>query len=136
MAWVTAADVVAEAGNPTATTLGFADSTAMNNHITNFLIPGAQNLIEQYLRTTYTDATVPAGVKHAALRVAATALIKIGVRKMSTLVRVEDWRVELSKQDIFTPEIRAELVPFEKRTTTTKSTKYKTQDIKDTWSEN
>lgn len=113
MTWTSSvADVVTEAGSPVPTTLGFADATAMNTYITTFLIPAAQNLIEQYLSRTYTDVTVPAGVKHAALRVAATGLIKIGIRKMSSLVRVSDWRVELSRQDIFTPEIKAELEVF------------------------
>ncbi len=135
MAWFDAADVVAEAGNPTPTTLGFADATMMNNHITNFLIPAAQSLIEQYLRRTYTDAGVPAGVRHAALRVVAVALAKIGIRKMGSLVRVQEWTVELSSPAIFTQEIRAELAPFEKRTPHTKASAYKSDDIRNLWGE-
>lgn len=116
MTWVTAANVIAEAGNPTPTSLGFADSTALSDHVTNFLIPAAQNLIEQYLRTTYTDSAVPAGLKWVAMRLAAAGLMKIGVRKMGGLVRVGDFQVELARQDVFTPDLQAELSSFKKKT--------------------
>jgi hypothetical protein len=116
MTWITAANVIAEAGNPTPSALGFADATALSDHVTNFLIPAAQNFIEQYLQATYTDVTVPAGVKWVAMRLAAAGLMKIGIRKMGGLVRVGDWQVELARQDVFTPELQAELNPFKSKT--------------------
>ena len=87
----------------------------MSGHVSNFLIPAAQNFIEQYLRTTYTDATVPAAVKWVAMRLAAAGLMKIGVRKMGGLVRVGEYQVELARQDVFTPDLQAELSAFKNK---------------------
>lgn len=117
MPWSTSADsVLAEAGNPKGTDLGFTNDSAMKTHTTSFLIPAAQNLIEQYVKTTYADSTVPPAVAHAAIRIAATGLMKIRIRKMGVLVRVADWQVELSSAVIFTPEIKAELADFVQKT--------------------
>jgi hypothetical protein len=135
MPWFTSTDVVAEAGNPSSESLGFPDATSMDAHINTFLIPAAQSLIQQYLRKTYTDDEVPGGVRHAALSVAARGLIRIGVRKMGSLVRVGEWRVELASEDIFTQDLRSELDPFISRTTHTKSTGYQTDDLKQRWNE-
>jgi len=135
LAWFTPADVAAEAGNPKHDSLGFSDATAMDTHIATFLIPAAQSLIQQYLRTTYADGEVPAGVRHAALSVAARGLMRIGVRKMGSLVRVGEWRVELASEDIFTQDIRVELEPFITRKTHTKTTEYQTDDLKQRWNE-
>ena len=135
MAWFTPTDVAAEAGNPTPKDLGFADATAMNTHIATFLIPAAQSLIQQYLRTAYADYEVPGGVKHAALSVAARGLLRIGVRKIGSLIRVGEWRVELASEDIFTQDIRNELEPFITRMPHTKATGYQTDDMKTRWNE-
>lgn len=135
MGWFEASDVLAEAGHPQPKDLGFTDTDAMNSHISTWLIPAAQSLVEKYLRTTYGDDAVPDGVRHAALRVAARGLVKIGVRKMGSLIRVQDWRVELASEDIFTRDVRAELEPFISRKTTTKATGYQTDDMKQRWGE-
>ena len=136
MAWFTPADAEAEAGNPTYSSLGFTSQIAMDNYLTNTIIPAVEDLVNSHLRQSYTDVTVPDGVKHAAIRVAANALMLIAANKMGSLVRVGDWRVQLARRDIFTPEVRAELEPFyKKRTPTVKSTPFKTDDIKETWDE-
>jgi len=137
MSWFGYAPVIAEAGNPTFSSLGFANDAAMQTHITTYIIPTAQNLCEQFLNKTYLadGSDVPAGVKNIALRISAAALIKIAVRKMSTLVRVEDWRVELSRQDIFTPELKDELREYFSKTPIVKATSYKTSGVKTEWDE-
>lgn len=116
MTWITAANVIAEAGNPTPEDLGFADSTALSNHVTDLVIPAAQNFIEQHVRATYTDSTVPAALKWVAMRLAAAGLMKIAVRKMGGLKRAGDYQVELARQDVFTPELQAELNSFRAKT--------------------
>lgn len=136
MAWFTAPDAEAEAGNPTFSSLGFASQSAMNNYLTDTIIPAVEDLVNSHLRQEYTDSTVPAAVKHGAIRIAANALMLIAANKMGSLVRVGDWRVQLARRDIFTPEIRAELEPFhKKRTPSVKATSFKTDDIKETWDE-
>lgn len=136
MPWITAAAVMAEAGTPDPTSLGFATETVMTDHITNYLIPAAQSLIEEHLKRTYTVAELPDAVKHTAMRVCAQALMKISIRKMGALIRVGDYKVELSRSDIFTPELRDELAPFIKgRTPGVKATPYKTDEMKERWEE-
>lgn len=108
----------------------------MDTYLTGTIIPAVEDLVNSHLRQSYTDATVPAAVKHGAVRVAANALMLIGANKMGSLVRVGDWRVQLAKRDIFTPEIEAELEPFrKKRTSSVKATPFKTDDIKEIWDE-
>ena len=138
MAWFTAADAEAEAGNPTFSSAGFPNKDAMDTYLTNTVIPAVEGLVNAHLRQEYTDVTVPSAVKHAAIRVAANALLMIAANKMGSLVRVGDWRVQLAKRDIFTPEIRLELEPFlfqTKRTPSVKATPFQTDDIKERWDE-
>ena len=136
MAWFSAADVEAEAGNPIYSSVGFSSQKAMDDYLTVTVIPAVQDQVNTYLRHTYEDTTVPAGVKHAAIRIAANALLMIATNKMGSLVRVGEWRVQLARRDIFTPEIVAELEPFrKKRASTTKATSYKTGSIRDSWDE-
>src|SRR3990170_5140141 len=133
---LTAENVLAEAGHPSAASGGFADATAQAAHITTFLLPAAKTAIEQYLRRTYTDADVPDQVKHAALRVAALGLMKIGIKKSGSLIRVGDYVVELSNPVIFTPEIREELKDFiAPRTPHVIATPYETKEIQYAWQE-
>ena len=137
--WVdsaTAADVIAEAGNPEPSELGFADAIAMSAHITTFLLPAAQSAVEQYLHRTYTDADAPNQVKHVALKVAALGLQKIRAKKLGLLIRVGDYAVELSDPTIFTPELKAELKDFILgRTSHISISPYKTDEIKERWDE-
>ena len=135
MPWVTTDAVIAEAGHPDFGSLGFDTQALMESHVTTYLIPAAQGLIEGHLHRTYTDDDVPAAVKHAAMRVCATGLMKISIRKMGALIRVGDYKVELSNSDILTPEVLAELAPFIKRTPSVKATPYQTDDIKERWEE-
>ena len=136
MPWFTAADAKAEAGNPTYSSLGFATQNAMDTYLTATVIPAVEDLVNSHLRQSYTDATAPAAVKHGAIRIAANALMLIAANKMGSLVRVGDWRVQLARRDIFTPEIRAELEPFyKKRTPSVKATPFQTDDIKERWDE-
>jgi hypothetical protein len=138
LAWFTFTDAEAEAGNPTFSSLGFVSQTIMDAYLTNTIIPAVEDLVNSHLRQDYTDVTVPAAVKHGAIRIAANALMLIAANKMGSLVRVGDWRVQLAKRDIFTPEIRVELEPyrsFETRTPTVKATPFKTDDIKERWDE-
>ena len=133
---LTAADVIAEAGNPEASELGFADAIAMSAHITTFLLPAAQSAVEQYLHRTYTDADAPNQVKHVALKVAALGLQKIRAKKLGLLIRVGDYVVELSDPTIFTPELKAELKDFILgRTSHISISPYKTDEIKERWDE-
>jgi len=133
---LTAAMVIAEAGNPTPASGGFADATAQAAHITTFLLPAAQNAVEQYLGYTYADADVPAQVKHVTLKVAALGLMKIGIKKIGSLIRVGDYVVELSDPTIFTPELKAEITDFVLgRTSHIAVSLYKTDEIKETWDE-
>lgn len=136
MAWFDAADAEAEAGNPSYSSLGFASQNAMDTYLTDTIIPAVGDLVNNHLKQSYNDSTVPAAVKHGAIRVAANALLLIAANKMGSLVRVGDWRVQLARRDIFTPEIQAELEPYrKKRTSGVRSTPYQTDEIKDRWDE-
>jgi len=133
---LTAADVLAEAGNPEPSSGGFADATAQAAHITNFLLPAAKSAVEQYLHRTYADAGVPDQVKHVALKIAALGLMKIGIKKTGALIRVGDYVVELSDPTIFTPQLKAEIADFVLgRTSHISVSPYKTKEIKERWDE-
>ena len=136
MTWITVDAVIAEAGHPDPTSLGFETQALMESHIDEYLIPAAQSLIEEHLRRAYKDSTVPEAVSHVAMRVCAQALMKISIRKMGALIRVGDYKVELSKSDILTPELLAELAPFVlKRAPSVKATPYQTDEMKERWEE-
>jgi hypothetical protein len=108
----------------------------MDAYITDTIEPAVESLVNSHLKRSYSDSDVPASVKHAAIRIAANAIMLIAANKMGSLVRVGDWRVQLARRDIFTPEIMAELEPFRKgRTPSVVSTDYKTHEVKDRWDE-
>jgi hypothetical protein len=108
----------------------------MDAYITDTIEPAVESLVNSHLKQSYTDADVPASVKHAAIRIVANSLMLIAANKMGSLVRVGDWRVQLARRDIFTPEIMAELEPFRKgRTPKVEGTDYGTREIRHRWDE-
>jgi hypothetical protein len=98
-----------EAGSPAIEACGFPSQAALEAHIITYILPAAQDNINEYLNQSYDDDSVPQGLKYAAMRVAANALIKIAARKMGPLVRISDYRVETIAPDVFMPEIKAEI---------------------------
>jgi hypothetical protein len=135
LTWITEDNVLDTAGHPSYTDCGFTSQAAMDAHITEVLIPAVQSLIEEHLKRTYTDANVPAAVEQIAMRLAAKGLQFIIVNKMGPLIRVADYRVQLARDDIMSPEIRAELEPFVLRSAKVKSTTYRTENLKQDWDE-
>ena len=136
-AWVSANTVWLEAGSPEISTLGFSSQTTLESHISTYILPAVQDNINEYLNQAYDDTSVPEGVKYAALRVAANALIKIAVRKMGPMVRISDYKVETAGAEIFTPEIQREIDCYMARAHSTApvASSYKSHEMRERWGE-
>jgi len=134
--WAEADDVIADAGNPTFGNVGFTSKAIMEAHIENFILPAAQNHINQYLHQGYTTFDVPDAVRYCAIRVAARGLMNIAINKKGGLITVNQWMQALADPTVFTPELKAEIADFVlSRASHTARSLYKTREIKETWDE-
>jgi hypothetical protein len=134
--WSEASDIIAEAGTPSFGNLGFSSAAAMQAHIENFILPGAQNSINQYLRREYTGLDVPDAVRYCVIRVAARGLMNIAINKKGGLRTVNEWMQALLDPTVFTPELKTEISSFIlTRTGSIASSSYKTHDMKRQWGE-
>ena len=111
----------------------FASEAAFSTWITANIVPNAQNIVENYCHTTWTDATVPAGVKEATAQVGARMLHIMLLRKQGPLVKTGDYRIEFAESFVLSDEIKALLAPYVEDTKYVEATEYQSDEIEDQW---
>ncbi|MEM3017954.1 MAG: hypothetical protein QXO25_03640, partial [Candidatus Bathyarchaeia archaeon] len=100
MTWISA-DEVKKYSQITYDQLGFASDDAFTTWITATLLPRCEDIIEDYMRTTYTDETVGGTVKTVCALLAAKTLQFMLMNKIGLLVRVDDWNVKAATLKLF-----------------------------------
>ena len=94
------------------------DDTAKLEEIVSDWILQAQDLINVYTNRNYTDGTVRDAVKNICLRLTSN-MVSLAIQKRdSPIIKVNDWTIQNVSSDIFTEELKHDLKPFIKDSST------------------
>ena len=85
--------------------------------VTNWIIQ-SQDLINMYCNRNYTSTTVRPAVQNIALRLTSN-MVKLAVQNRdSPIIKVNDWTITTVPSDIFTDDLKEDLRPFIKDSST------------------
>ena len=85
--------------------------------VTNWIIQ-SQDLINMYCNRNYTSSTVRPAVQNIALRLTSN-MVKLAVQNRdSPIIKVNDWTITTVPSDIFTDDLKEDLKPFIKDSST------------------
>ena len=85
--------------------------------VTNWIIQ-SQDLINMYCNRNYTSSTVRPAVQNIALRLTSN-MVKLAVQNRdSPIIKVNDWTITTVPSDIFTEDLKEDLKPFIKDSST------------------
>lgn len=94
------------------------DDTAKLNEIVSDWISQSEDLINTYTNRQYTDENVRDAVKNVCLRLTSN-MVSLAIQKRdSPIIKVNDWTIQNVSSDIFTEELKDDLKPFIKDSST------------------
>lgn len=70
-----------------------------------------KSLIDSHCHTNFDDST-PLAVSNVCLRMAANMVAFAQARKDTPLVKVNDWKIQITSSEIFTQDLKDDLEPF------------------------
>jgi hypothetical protein len=119
--WISVDDVIAFHGlKPQHLNINKNDSDADDQLaaiVTNWIIQ-SQDLINMYCNRNYTSSTVRPAVQNIALRLTSN-MVKLAVQNRdSPIIKVNDWTITTVPSDIFTDDLKEDLRPFIKDSST------------------
>jgi hypothetical protein len=85
----------------------------------NTWISQAESLINGYCHTKWDETSVPGAVSNVCLRLTANMVALAVARRETALVKVNDWTIKISDDNVFNDSLKSDLKPF----TVDKSTK-------------
>jgi hypothetical protein len=94
------------------------DDTSKLETIVSGWIEQSQDLINTYTNRNYTDETVRPSVQNICLRLTANMVNLAIQNRDSPIIKVNDWTVQTVPNDIFTDELKDDLKPFIKDSST------------------
>ena len=94
------------------------DDTSKLESIVSGWIEQSQDLINTYTNRNYTDTTVRPSVQNICLRLTANMVNLAIQNRDSPIIKVNDWTVQTVPNDIFTDELKEDLKPFIKDSST------------------
>ena len=94
------------------------DDTSKLESIVSGWIEQSQDLINTYTNRNYTDTTVRPSVQNICLRLTANMVNLAIQNRDSPIIKVNDWTVQTVPNDIFTDELKDDLKPFIKDSST------------------
>lgn len=110
MAYCTTEEVIGLTGvTPKKLKLDGDDNESLNTLLTKW-ISQAESLIDSYCRTSWTD--VPGAVSNVCLRLVANMLALAVARRETAMVKVNDWTIKISDDNVFNDSLKADLNPF------------------------
>ena len=99
-----------------ATNSPFSGEVAFGTFIDDYILPEAQAHINAFCKRDFDDYdTIPTAIQGVAARVAANLIQIMVMNRAGPLVRVSDYKIALATQDPITPELKAVLNPWVKR---------------------
>ena len=94
------------------------DDTQKLEEIVSDWILQSQDLINTYTNRNYTDETVRASVQNICLRLTSN-MVKLAIQNRdSPIIKVNDWTITTVPSDIFTDDLKEDLKPFIKDSST------------------
>lgn len=116
--WISVDDVINFHGlKPKHLNLDKDDTTKLNEIVSDWILQ-AQDLINVYTNRNYTDENVRDAVKNVCLRLTSN-MVSLAIQKRdSPIIKVNDWTIQNVSSDIFTDELRNDLKPFIKDSST------------------
>ena len=119
--WISVDDVIAFHGlKPQHLNINKNDNDADDQLaaiVTNWIIQ-SQDLINMYCNRNYTSSTVRPAVQNIALRLTSN-MVKLAVQNRdSPIIKVNDWTITTVPSDIFTDDLKEDLRPFIKDSST------------------
>ena len=116
--WISVDDVVNFHGlKPKHLNLEKDDTEKLEEIVSDWILQ-AQDLINVYTNRSYTDETVREAVKNICLRLTSN-MVSLAIQKRdSPIIKVNDWTIQNVSSDIFTDELKHDLKPFIKDSST------------------
>ena len=118
MMWISVDDVINFHGlKPKHLNLEKDDTSKLESIVSGW-IEQSQDLINTYTNRNYTDETVRPSVQNICLRLTANMVNLAIQNRDSPIIKVNDWTVQTVPNDIFTDELKEDLKPFIKDSST------------------
>ena len=118
MMWISVDDVINFHGlKPKHLNLEKDDTSKLETIVSGW-IEQSQDLINTYTNRNYTDETVRPSVQNICLRLTANMVNLAIQNRDSPIIKVNDWTISTVPNDIFTDELKEDLKPFIKDSST------------------
>lgn len=118
MMWISVDDVINFHGlKPKHLNLEKDDTSKLESIVSGW-IEQSQDLINTYTNRNYTDTTVRPAVQNICLRLTANMVNLAIQNRDSPIIKVNDWTISTVPNDIFTDELKEDLKPFIKDSST------------------
>jgi len=116
--WISVDDVINFTGlKPKHLNLEKDDTTGLNNIVSDW-INQSQDLINMYTNRNYTDDTVRDAIRNICLRLTSN-MVSLAIQKRDNpIIKVNDWTIQGLSSDIFTDDLKDDLKPFVKDSST------------------
>ena len=116
--WISVDDVIAFHGlKPKHLNLERDDNAKLESIVSDWIIQ-SQDLINTYTNRKYDDETVKPAVQNVCLRLTSN-MVSLAIQKRdSPIIKVNDWTIQNVSSDIFTEELKEDLKPFIKDSST------------------
>ena len=116
--WISVDDVINFTGlKPKHLNLEKDDTTGLNNIVSDW-INQSQDLINMYTNRNYTDSTVRDAIRNICLRLTSNMVTLAIQKRDNPIIKVNDWTIQGLSSDIFTDDLKDDLKPFVKDSST------------------
>ena len=116
--WISVDDVINFHGlKPKHLNLEKEDTEKLETSVSDWILQ-AQDLINMYTNRNYTDDTVRDAIRNICLRLTSN-MVSLAIQKRdSPIIKVNDWTIQGLSSDIFTDDLKDDLKPFIKDSST------------------
>lgn len=116
--WISVDDVINFTGlKPKHLNLEKDDTAGLTNIVSDW-INQSQDLINMYTNRNYTDETVRDAIRNICLRLTSN-MVSLAIQKRDNpIIKVNDWTIQGLSSDIFTDDLKDDLKPFVKDSST------------------
>lgn len=116
--WISVDDVINFTGlKPKHLNLEKDDTTGLNNIVSDW-INQAEDLINMYTNRNYTDDNVRDAIRNICLRLTSNMVTLAIQKRDNPIIKVNDWTIQGLSSDIFTDDLKDDLKPFVKDSST------------------
>ena len=116
--WITTTNIINfQSLKPQQFGLQKTDNTGLASLLSDWIVQ-CQDMINTYTHRSYTSATVPPAVQNVLLRLVSNMVTLSIQRRDSPIIKVNDWTVQTLSSDIFSDDLKHDLSPFVKDSST------------------